>query len=52
VLAVKRVLGLAMNSQNKKRRDRTISEQGCMAFLLGWLVAIIAFGFLINSWLD
>jgi hypothetical protein len=41
-----------MNSQNKQRRVRTIAEQGCMPFLLGWLVAIIAFGFLINSWLD
>ncbi|MDA7925639.1 hypothetical protein N9061_02280 [bacterium] len=40
-----------MGSRNKKQKIRTIAEQGCMAFILGWLVSIIAFGFLINSWL-
>jgi hypothetical protein len=40
-----------MGSKNKKHIVRTIEEQGCMAFILGWLVAIIAYGFLLNSWL-
>lgn len=40
-----------MGSKFKGHKARSIAEQGCIAFLLGWLITIIAFGLLLNSWL-